>query len=288
MVARIFRVRAKRLYWQVYIEAWQNSGMTQKAFCDDHSLHFKTFARWKKMFEDHGGYELSQHKRSRKSYVKKSPSSYRGRAQQAFWAMHVEAWWWSGLTAASYCRAHGLTRASLARWRDILMEQDGDINWRELVHPSARPLVKRKSVSTSAKPSAKNSAPIVDAVKVKTGQHNRRSFSLKEKRAIVLEMELPNVTVSEVARRHKIVTSMLFRWRRQFDVIKQEKANLKTVVVIDRAPKYKSSDDFLQDLRPSTKGKIVVDLPDGRQVFVEEGSDPDDVRAYIAKQEASL
>ena len=288
MVARVFKVRSKRLYWQVYIEAWQNSGMAQKTFCDEHSLNFKTFRRWKKMFEENGGYELKQLKKPRRKFVKKAPSSYRGKALQAFWAMHVEAWWWSGLTATSYCKAHRLSRTTLARWRDILMEQEEDINWRELLHPSARPEVNRKSVSTSAKPSAKNFAPLIEETKEKTGKHNRRSFSLKEKRAIVLETELPNITVSEVARRHKIVTSMIFRWRSQFDCIKLEKANLKIVDVIDRKPKYKSSDDFLQKLLPSIKGKMAVDLPDGRQVFVDEGSDPDEVRAYIANKENSL
>lgn len=120
-------------------------------------------------------------------------------------------------------QGHRLSTTTPTKRRDILMDQEADINWRELVHPSARPEVKRKSVSTSANPSAKNSAPIVEEVKAKTSQHNRRSFSLKEKRAIVLETELPNVTVSEVAQRHKIVTSMLFRWRSQFDFIKLKK-----------------------------------------------------------------
>jgi hypothetical protein len=168
------------------------------------------------------------------------------------------------------------------------MDQEEDINWRELVHPSARPEVNRKSLSTSAKPSAKNSAPIIDRTDAKTGKPNRRSFSLKEKRAIVLETELPNITVSEVARRHKIVTSMIFRWRSQFDCIKLEKANLKVVDVIDRGPKHISSDDFLQKLLPSTKVKVAVDLPDGRQVFVDEGSDPDEVREYISNKENAL
>jgi len=288
MVARIFRVRPKRLYWQVYIEVWQNSGKSQMGFCREHSLCYKTFRRWKEMFEENGGYELKQLKKPRRKFVKKAPSSYRGKALQAFWAMHVEAWWWSGLTAASYCKAHRLSRVSLARWRDILMDQEEDINWRELVHPSARPEVNRKSLSTGAKPSAKNSAPIIDGTDAKAGKPNRRSFSLKEKRAIVLETELPNITVSEVARRHKIVTSMIFRWRSQFDCIKLEKANLKIVDVIDRGSKHKSSDDFLQKLLPSTKGKVAVGLPDGRQVFVDEGSDPDEVREYIANKENAL
>jgi transposase len=43
----------------------------------------------------------------------------------------------------------------------------------------------------------------------------RRSFSKAQKRAIVAEIEL-GATVSEVARRHNVHTSLLFRWRRDF------------------------------------------------------------------------
>jgi transposase len=43
----------------------------------------------------------------------------------------------------------------------------------------------------------------------------RRQFSGDQKRAIVTEVE-DGATVSEVARRHNIHTSLLFRWRREF------------------------------------------------------------------------
>jgi transposase len=43
----------------------------------------------------------------------------------------------------------------------------------------------------------------------------RRQFSREQKRAIVAEVE-GGATVSEVARRHNIHTSLLFRWRREF------------------------------------------------------------------------
>jgi len=43
----------------------------------------------------------------------------------------------------------------------------------------------------------------------------RRQFSREQKRAIVGEVE-GGATVSEVARRHNIHTSLLFRWRREF------------------------------------------------------------------------
>ena len=43
----------------------------------------------------------------------------------------------------------------------------------------------------------------------------RRSFSKTQKRAIVAEIEA-SATVSEVARRHNVHTSLLFRWRREY------------------------------------------------------------------------
>ena len=44
----------------------------------------------------------------------------------------------------------------------------------------------------------------------------RRFFSDEQKLAIVKETEQPGVTVSSVARKHGIVTGLLFRWRAQF------------------------------------------------------------------------
>jgi transposase len=43
----------------------------------------------------------------------------------------------------------------------------------------------------------------------------RRQFSREQKRTIVAEVER-GATVSEVARRHNVHTSLLFRWRREF------------------------------------------------------------------------
>lgn len=42
----------------------------------------------------------------------------------------------------------------------------------------------------------------------------RRIWSATEKRAIVAETEAPGATVSVVARRHNLHSSLLFRWRR--------------------------------------------------------------------------
>ena len=42
----------------------------------------------------------------------------------------------------------------------------------------------------------------------------RRVWSAAEKRAIVAEVDEPGATVSMVARRHNLHSSLLFRWRR--------------------------------------------------------------------------
>ena len=42
----------------------------------------------------------------------------------------------------------------------------------------------------------------------------RRSWSKQQKRAIVAEVDVGGATLSEVARRHGIHSSLLFRWRR--------------------------------------------------------------------------
>ena len=42
---------------------------------------------------------------------------------------------------------------------------------------------------------------------------SRRSWSLEDKRAILAEMAVPGAIVMEVARRHGIAQSLLYRWR---------------------------------------------------------------------------
>jgi transposase-like protein len=54
----------------------------------------------------------------------------------------------------------------------------------------------------------------------------RRSFTDAEKRAIVVETEQPGATVSQVARAHGIVTSVLFCSRVEFGFGKSKAANL--------------------------------------------------------------
>jgi transposase len=50
-------------------------------------------------------------------------------------------------------------------------------------------------------------------IEIFTGAGRRRPWSMAEKAAIVAESCVPGANVSEVARRHGLVPSQLFRWR---------------------------------------------------------------------------
>lgn len=111
----------------------------------------------------------------------------------------------------------------------------------------------------------------------------RRVFTEEEKLAIALETEKPDATVSQVARHHRIVTSMLFRWRASLGFGKGKPAKLAAVTMADAQCGALVLPDFLRPV----DGMTAVELGDGRRVFAPEGSDPETVRRHVADREAA-
>lgn len=153
--------------------------------------------------------------------------------------MHVEAMNWSGMGLQAYACAHGISRYSLRRWRDLIDANEVQIDWRTHVHPSALPQIS-SGLSSAAKGAAAEqrltAGPISDPPS--DGRANRRRFTDEEKLAIV--SEFPGTTAAEICRRHGIVTSMLFRWRVQYGFSKRPAAKLATVTVPSCNPERSS------------------------------------------------
>ena len=105
----------------------------------------------------------------------------------------------------------------------------------------------------------------------------RRFFSDEQKLAIVRETEQSGVTVSGIARKHGIVTGLLFRWRVEFGVAQKKRARLAFVALAD--------DKATRPVLQPPEGMMAVDLRDGRRVFAPVGSDPDVVRARVESGE---
>jgi transposase-like protein len=192
--------------------------------------------------------------------------------------MHVEAMNWSGMGVRECAAALSLSPHALRKWRDRLDEAEVEIDWRAHLHPSARP-----AVGTSAKELVSKSSltDAYDDVRQAPITPARRFFSDEQKLAIVKETEQPGATVSGVARKHGIVTGLLFRWRAQFDVAPKKRAKLAPVALADDTMAAR----VLRDLVQPPEGMMAVDLPDGRRVFAPAGSDPDTVRARVESGE---
>lgn len=287
MVSRHYENKARRSYWSVHVEAWRRSGLAQEAYCRQHGLSRNTFRRWLAVLEAANVLQIKDRERRRRARQPLS-ADRRSKAVQAFWAMHVEALNWCGLSLRDYATAHQLSPHSLKRWRDLIDGGDVEIDWRARLHPSAR-----QSISTGASTGAKVGGPKAWLTDASTADPRhadrsvRRRFSDAQKRVIVAESEAPDVSVAAVARRHGIATSMIFRWRVQFGRGREEPARLATVQLTETEGKGRPDALVLQGLLQAPDGMIAIDLPDGRQVFAPAGADPEAVWRQVERRESA-
>ena len=236
MTAKYFENKAQASFWSVHVEAWRRSGVSRRNYCGLHHLDGRTFNRWMKFLIDAETLklraEMLRGERRKLRYQKHSPLSTdkRNKAVQAFWAMHVEAQEWSGMSARSYARTHHISHYTLNKWRKRMAANEVEIDWRSHLHPSALPKISTKT-NTSAKDIAADFSltPEANAEPLSPERQNRRSFSAAEKLAIVLETESEGATVSAVARSHRIVTSVVFRWRAELGFGRDKRTRLAAV-----------------------------------------------------------
>jgi hypothetical protein len=211
----------------------------------------------------------------------------RSRVVQAFWAMHVEALNWSGMSTGEYASALLLSPWALRKWRARFEDGEAEIDWRAHLHPSARPRLSPRTSDSTKEPlveSLLTTAPELEPAP--PAARPRRNFTDAEKHAVVLETERPGVTVSQVARAHGIAPSILFRWRAALGFGKGKSANLVAVRVADERGvcDADTAAAVLQNVLPIPPGAVAVELADGRRVFASPGSDPEAVRQYLAQR----
>jgi len=284
------RSAAKLSWWSLHVTAWRASGVTETRYCLDHGLRRKSFVRWLKVLnglESEKARRLERRKRSRMPVA----TSRRNQAVQAFWSMHVEALQWSNLSVRIYAEAHHLSVGRLYHWRELIGNGAVEVDWRSMLHPSARP-----SISTNIRPSAKKDVSVpalTEAVAIESAalaKGHRRRFSGEEKLAILVEARDTGTSLSAMARRHGIATSMVFRWRAEFGLNIDPSSMFATV----RLRRQKSgatniggivNNTVLDGLLPAPKGTGLVELADGRRVFAPAHADPETVRRAVLNQE---
>jgi transposase-like protein len=284
-----FENKARRSFWSVHVEAWHRSGVSRARYCRDNRLNPDTFKRWLMVLDKQETARIRARELRKRTREPISRDRH-NKAVQAFWAMHVEALNWSGLTAKDYAAAHHISVESLRTWRARFDADPLQVDWRARLHPSIRGRISSGASSAAKEPAVENRlTDTASAAPARDGRSNRRSFTDAEKLAIVLEAEQPGVSAAAVCQRHDIATSMIFRWRAQFGIGQRERPQLAAVRLSEDGGNGKSAAAAasidLQNLLPVPDGMEAVELADGRKVFAPKGSDPKAVRKHVAERE---
>jgi len=224
MAPRRSWAKADNPFWSNHVAAWYRSALDAERYCRKHDLSTTSLMRWarhllsaedlRKHAEDLQKSRRKERDRlSKNAHLNKPKRPRRNRysvrtdsgpvALQAFWGMHIEAMNWSGMGHAEYAAALGLSPHALRIWRDRLEQSGNEMDWRSLLHPSAR--AQLSSAANCARRKYRLTPEAAD------GRSNRRRFSDEQKRAIVRDTEKRGASVAEVCRRHGIATSMVFR-----------------------------------------------------------------------------
>lgn len=288
MGRRGFENPAKRSWWLVHFEAHRKSGLTATKYCAVHGLCTKTFGVWRRELTAWESQKSVAARRQRNRWVPISPDKRR-QATQAFWAMHVEAWTWSGLTLREYSGTLRLSPFSLKRWRNMIETAEVEIDWRAMLHPSARPLIGNEISNVAKRESeARRLTDAIEAAGSTLERKRRRRFTDEEKIAILLEIERHGESMSSVGRAHGLATSLLSRWSDKFGVGKEKPAVLAPVRIVETDGEEAPTLSAMIGRLPCPIGMKEIELDDGRRVFVPAAADPEAVRRAVAERETGL
>ena len=224
MAPRRSWAKADNPFWSNHVAAWYRSPLKAEHYCRKHDLSTASLMRWarhlvsaedlRKRTEDLQKSRRKKPERQPKNGQPNKPKRPRRNrygvrtdsgpiALRAFWSMHVEAMNWSGMGHAEYAAVLGLSPHALRIWRDRMEQSGNEMDWRFLLHPSAR--AQLSSAANCARRKYRLTPEAAD------GRANRRRFSDEQKRAIVQETEKPGPSAAQVCGRHGIATSMVFR-----------------------------------------------------------------------------
>lgn len=140
-----------------------------------------------------------------------------GRAE--FWSGHIAAQLASGSTQRAYCERHGLQPRNFRRWAQRSQGRD------EVAAPPAAPVeVEATAAEVAPRPGADARtstrtegvslpAPVAEVL---VGPERRRRWTTEQKLELVMQTLAPGASLSLVARRYGVHSSVLFRWRRRF------------------------------------------------------------------------
>lgn len=210
----------------------------------------------------------------------------------AFWREHLDRWRRSDLNQREYCEANGLSLKRFGNWR-AKFKDEGVVPERKLLWRrgskadlGASP---RTSTRTNATTAPRDEAPAPQIATAPNGA--RRQFSEDAKRKIVEEACRPGVSVSSVARRYGVSTSVLFRWRQALGLGASQRepafASVRIVEGTEASANPPSTDFPPAPVAPPviverSKPGVEIELIGGRRVRFDRDIDPETVRRLVS------
>ncbi len=189
-----------------------------------------------------------------------------------FWKEHLKAWRDSDLNQREYCERHGLALKRFGNWRAKFKDKETFVPPNLLYRRGGglRPRSRTRSKEIPFAPMRK-----------------RRGFSDSDKNRIIEEACSEGRTVSSVARRYGITTSLLFRWRKELGM---GPMHCIVPVTITDTPDGLADLSALTNLTKQPAPVIIdratpaieVELTGGHRLRFERGTDPETIQRLVA------
>lgn len=194
-----------------------------------------------------------------------------------FWRAHLKGWRDSDLNQREYCGLHGLPLKRFGNWRATFKDEERVVPEGLLYRRGGglRPRSRTRSKEIAFAPMRK-----------------RRGYLDDDKRRIIEEACSEGRTVSSIARKYGITTSLLFRWRKQLGM---EPMHRIVPVTITDAPDSLADLSAIANLtrQPApaivdrTTPAIEVELAGGRRLRFERNTDPATIERLVALLEGA-
>lgn len=187
---------------------------------------------------------------------------------EAFWRAHLKGWRDSNLNQREYCELHGLPLKRFGNWR-------AEFKHEETIVPEGLLWRRGGGDQPRLKPRRREIHP--------PPRRRRRDYTDTDKKRIIDEAAHENASVSGVARKYGISTSLMFQWRKQLGM---GPAHRIVPVTISDTP------DGLADLaamtpRPAASAPecavpaIEIELADGRRLRFARDTDPETIQRLV-------
>lgn len=191
---------------------------------------------------------------------------------EAFWRAHLKGWRDSHLNQREYCELHGLPLKRFGNWRAELKHEETFVPvgllWRRGDGDQPRLKPRRREIHLSPR-------------------QRRRTYTEADKLRIIKEAACETASVSGVARKYGISTSLLFQWRKKLGLGPMHR--IVPVTISDRSDGLADLTATAAPSAPEPQSAVIeIALAGGHHLRLAVGTDPAMVQRLVSALEGGV